>query len=91
MIYRIIMELTSNIIRHSKATDATIQLVYHEKQLAIMAEDNGKGFIANAHAGIGLKNIHSRVNYLNGTMNIDSGTHGTTAMFHIPYKKQQDE
>jgi signal transduction histidine kinase len=85
------MELTSNIIRHSKATDATIQLVYHEKQLAIMSEDNGKGFISDTQTGIGLKNIRSRVNYLNGTMNIDSGMHGTTVMFHIPYKKQQDE
>ena len=91
MIYRIIMELTSNIIRHSKATDATIHLVYHEKQLAIMSEDNGKGFISDTQTGIGLKNIRSRVNYLNGTMNIDSGMHGTTVMFHIPYKKQQDE
>ena len=86
-IYRIIMELTSNINRHSSATEATIQLIYHQHQLSIMVEDNGKGFYTAATNGIGLKNISSRVNYLAGSLNIDSGEKGSTIMIDIPYKQ----
>jgi len=87
MIYRIIMELTNNIIKHAKATESTIQFIYHEKHLALVIEDNGKGFYNDSSKGIGLKNIQSRVNYLNGSLDIDSGNHGTTIMIRIPYKK----
>lgn len=89
LIYRIIMELTNNIVKHSGATEATIQLVYHEKLLTLMAEDNGKGFEQRAEPGMGLKNIYSRVGFLNGTINIDSGKGGTTTMIQIPFKENQ--
>ncbi|MGN6399268.1 MAG: ATP-binding protein, partial [Flavisolibacter sp.] len=87
MIYRIAMELASNILKHSKATEATLQLIYHENYLEIMTEDNGKGFSTTQSEGIGLANIRSRVNFLNGTINIDSGMHGTTTIIQIPYKQ----
>lgn len=86
MIYRIIMELTNNIIKHASATDATIQLIYYENYLSLMAEDNGSGIPKNLNAGIGLKSVRSRVNFLNGSFNIDSGNGGTTIMIQIPYK-----
>jgi signal transduction histidine kinase len=35
--------------------------------------------------GIGLKNITSRVNYINGTMQIDTGKNGTTIIINVPY------
>ncbi len=38
-------------------------------ELAILVEDDGKGFDpASKPEGNGLKNIHSRVNYLKGTI-----------------------
>jgi signal transduction histidine kinase len=37
---------------------------------------------------MGLKNVKSRLNYLNGTMEIDSGEKGTTIMINIPYKEK---
>jgi len=85
-IYRILMELTNNIIRHAQATEATIQVIYYEKHLELMAEDNGLGFHKTNNTGMGLKNISSRVQYLNGTLHIDSGKHGTTIMIRIPFK-----
>ena len=51
-----------------------------------MTEDNGKGIASNETDGIGLKNIQSRVNYLNGQLRIDSGPGGTTVMIQVPYK-----
>ena len=90
MIYRIIMELTNNIIKHSQANEATVQLVYHETHLSISAEDNGIGILPSISDGIGLKNIRNRIRYLNGTFNIDSGLNGTTIMMQIPYKKNHE-
>lgn len=90
MIYRIVMELTNNIIKHAKASESTIQFIYHEKHLALVVEDNGCGFYQDSSKGIGLKNILSRVNYLNGTLDIDSGNHGTTIMIEIPYKVNEE-
>jgi len=85
IIYRIILELTNNIIRHSGATKAIIQLINYDKHLEIVAEDNGKGFSHTSADGIGLRNIYSRVNFLRGAMNIDSGIAGTTTIITIPY------
>ncbi|MEO6220971.1 MAG: 7TM diverse intracellular signaling domain-containing protein [Ginsengibacter sp.] len=87
MIYRIFMELSNNILKHAFATDATLQLIYYDKYLEIMAEDNGKGFSENRNDGIGLKSIYSRLNYLKGKITIDSGKSGTTIMIQIPYKR----
>lgn len=86
MIYRIIMELTSNIMKHSAATEATMQVITYDDHLEIMAEDNGKGISMNNSDGIGLKNIRSRVDFLHGTLQIDSNDHGTTIIVQIPYK-----
>ncbi len=85
MIYRIFMELSNNILKHAKATDATLQLIYYDTYLELMAEDNGTWAGENDKRGIGMKNIHSRVNYLKGKINIDSGRHGTTIMIQIPF------
>ena len=87
MIYRVLMELTNNIIKHSNATEATIQLVYHGQQLTLMAEDNGKGMKSETNSGLGLQNVGLRVRFLNGSINIDSGAAGTTILIQLPYKK----
>ncbi len=86
VIYRILMEITGNMLKHSEATEATIQLIYYDNQLEIMTEDNGKGIISKETDGIGLKNIQSRVSYLNGKIQIDRGQVGTTIMIQVPYK-----
>src|SRR5207253_6664015 len=88
VLYRIIQENVSNIIRHSKASHVNLQLIRHENEITVMIEDNGVGFDAskiNDFEGIGLKNIQSRVAYLNGTVNFDSVPgRGTTTTIEIP-------
>lgn len=79
-IYRIIQELLTNIIKHSKATEALVQINKHEKTLLLTIEDNGKGFDLNTKGnnGIGLQNIKSRVGFLNANMDINSSSEGTS-------------
>ena len=87
MLYRIIQEIISNIIRHAEASKVNIELINHEKELILIIEDNGKGFDTKnkENHGIGLKNIATRVEYLNGYVNFDSTIgHGTSVVVEIP-------
>lgn len=74
-IYRVIQELLNNIVRHSGATEVLVQLMRRDKELTVTVEDNGVGFDAtglNETKGMGLGNLESRVDYLNGELNIQS-------------------
>ena len=90
-IYRVIQELMSNILKHSKANEVSIQLLKKETRLNIVVEDNGIGFDllqVKKQKGMGLRNIESRVNSLNGDLHIDSGKGGgTTVTIEIPLNK----
>lgn len=69
MIYRTIQEITTNAVKHANATKLLLQLVFHEKGLNILVEDNGKGFDINTlhnEDGMGIKSVESRVRYLGG-------------------------
>ncbi len=88
-IYRIILELINNVVKHAEATRATVQLIRYPDYINITVEDNGKGFdksrVVEEKAGIGLGSVAARVEYLKGKMDIDSMTgKGTTVMVDIP-------
>lgn len=86
-IYRIINEIINNIVKHSQASSATIELTITESEVQIIAEDNGIGFGTNAgKSGIGIKNITSRTEFLKGKLHIDSGVKGTCFIITIPIK-----
>jgi signal transduction histidine kinase len=73
--YRIVNEIVNNALRHSEATEISVQLIIDESRLHITVEDNGKGFdpaIVEAGGGNGLKNIRQRVTALNGNLEISS-------------------
>lgn len=89
-IYRVIQELVNNIIKHAKASHALIQLHQHNNTLSITIEDNGHGFDTKASQkdGIGLANIKSRINFLNGSLNIKSDKEkGTSVYIEIQLSK----
>jgi len=86
-LFRMIQELIANIIKHAEASNATIQLTQHEKNLNIIVEDNGIGFKHDTTktAGIGLENIKKRIKHLNGELTIDSTPNkGTTILVDVP-------
>lgn len=82
ILYRIIQELIHNILKHSKATKASIKFIYKENNphLVIKISDNGIGFNEKEqNFGIGITSIKSRIKVLEGNININSekgiGTH----------------
>jgi signal transduction histidine kinase len=84
VIYRIVQELLTNVIKHSKASEVLVQLMRQKNLLMLTVEDNGVGFdVANEkYKGAGLGNIQSRVNYLNGSLDIKAEP-GRGSSFHI--------
>lgn len=93
-VYRILQELVSNMMKHSKATSSELQLTHHENYLNIVFSDNGIGIPKNESSkGIGLRNIKERLLSRNGSMEIDSSAQGTTINIDInilkPIKKNE--
>ncbi|WP_298138851.1 sensor histidine kinase [Flavobacterium sp.] len=89
MLFRIIQELGTNIIKHSEATEVNIYLTQHNHtDINIIIEDNGKGFDPKKikyNDGIGLKSIEKKVEQMNGTFTIDSLINkGTTIIIDLP-------
>ncbi|SEK28313.1 Histidine kinase-, DNA gyrase B-, and HSP90-like ATPase [Aquimarina amphilecti] len=88
-IFRIIQELLNNSVRHGKAANVVLNIDETDQELTIEYSDDGKGFdIQSIHKnkGIGLKNIESRVEILNGILSYQSEV-GNGATFTISTKK----
>ncbi len=88
VVYRIVQELLNNIVKHAAAKTALVQLVQKQNSLSITVEDDGRGFdktlLQNAE-GIGFKNILNRVNYLKGTIDVETAPNrGTAITIEIP-------
>ncbi|MCF2490909.1 tetratricopeptide repeat-containing sensor histidine kinase [Dyadobacter sp. CY347] len=70
-LYSIVLELTNNIIKHSGATKASINLT-ENKNIHLTIIDNGNGMVEPSRQGVGLKNVKNRVESLRGKVQIIS-------------------
>lgn len=85
-VYRILQEQANNIIKHSKAKTANLDISEEGQNLIIIIEDNGVGFNVNEYRdGVGLYNISSRVEAYDGHVEITSSPgHGCKTIIRIP-------
>jgi two-component system, sensor histidine kinase LadS len=88
-VYRILQELMSNVLKHSKASHATVTITQNGHQLLIQIKDDGVGFdtlkMALTNAGNGFTSIKERVKILRGDMTINSEIQkGTTVDIILP-------
>ncbi len=59
VIYRIVQEQISNILKHANASEINLELKKAGKDLLVVIQDNRKGFdISVRRKGIGLQNIY---------------------------------
>jgi two-component system sensor histidine kinase UhpB len=73
MIYRVVQEQINNILKHSEAENATIDLSKKGNNLLLTISDDGVGFDTHQRsAGIGVQNIRSRVEFYSGKLDIIS-------------------
>ncbi len=72
-VFRIVQELVNNAIKHARASRILLQTTIEGNLLLIDIEDDGIGFDPRTvERNMGLNNIETRVQFLNGTMQIDS-------------------
>jgi PAS domain S-box-containing protein len=91
-IYRVIQEAFNNVVRHAKATEASLQLFQRDRELSVSIEDNGVGFEAKKEldaseekGGFGLINMRERVESLGGGFHVESApASGSEIHFVVP-------
>ncbi len=90
--FRIIQEGMNNIIKHSNAGLASIEIIKNAHNIYLNISDDGQGFdLVNGiehSGGFGLSNILNRVKILNGVLNIETAkSEGTKLKIKIPVRK----
>lgn len=89
-VYRIIQELITNILKHSEATLAVVEVFKEKNSLHILVKDNGIGIVngltsGRKKMGIGLQNIETRISYLSGNIEVVGlNKKGTKIVISIP-------
>ena len=74
-LFRILQELINNSIRHGKSKKITLSIRVKNTKLLLKYVDDGVGFDqeeSKQKKGLGMKNIESRIELLNGTLHIKS-------------------
>jgi len=87
VLYRIAQEALNNVIRHAKASDATLHITYEEKKVELEVSDNGIGFqIPNSPTDFapsghfGLLGMHERAELIGARLKIESALGGGTRL-----------
>jgi two-component system, NarL family, sensor histidine kinase DesK len=85
-----IKEAVTNIVKHSKAKTCYLSLEHGINEIIITIKDDGKGIDKEKDVGngSGLLGINERLEFVNGTLTIDSRD-GTTLTMKVPHVVKQ--
>jgi len=89
-VLRIAQEALANVLRHSQATRATVDLRYHPNELTLTLTDDGIGFQATdrtlpARGHFGLQGMRERAEQIAGTLSVESSPKsGTKITLRVP-------
>jgi signal transduction histidine kinase len=84
-LYRIVQESLTNIVKHAHARHVSILLTRRQRVLTAVVEDDGSGFDAAAAAnGFGLEGMRERVALLDGRLELETSSSGTTLVAEVP-------
>jgi len=88
--HNIINELINNILKHSQASESSVNMEDQEGKLEVIIKDNGKGFEVEKVVqkdGLGLSLIKSRILIMGGMFKVDSSLgKGTKITILLPVK-----
>jgi PAS domain S-box-containing protein len=87
-VFRVVQEALGNIVEHSRASEARVELSGDPQGVDLCISDSGVGFdleSTKAHARLGLVSIRERVRLVGGRFSIASQpSQGTTILVRIP-------
>ena len=91
ILFRILQEFFSNVIKHAKASRLAVEITFNSEQLEIIAEDDGIGFDAQkVRPGSGLINMKSRAELIQADLNIEARIdHGVRLVLHYALPKNE--
>ncbi|MFL6275738.1 MAG: PAS domain-containing protein [Blastocatellia bacterium] len=92
-LYRVVQESLNNVVKHSGAKDAQVELRATEAEIRLRISDSGSGFdveSAKSRKGIGLIGMRERLRLVGGTISIDSRiSQGTRIDVRVPLKRRE--
>jgi PAS domain S-box-containing protein len=87
-LYRIAEEALQNVVKHSGAEEAKVELSGHDNQIDLCISDPGTGFSPESvlvEAGIGLISMRERLRLVGGILSVESEpSHGTRIRVRVP-------
>jgi signal transduction histidine kinase len=87
-LYRVTQEAIQNVIKHSGAKNATVELTTIGNAIELIITDDGKGFDVNenrASGSLGLVSMAERVRLVNGQITVESKPGmGTRVYVRVP-------
>lgn len=90
LLYRIVQEGLTNIVKHAAANQVRLQLVSSGQVATLTLEDNGKGFeTSQAKTGFGLQSMRDRAESVGGTFVINSSSQGTQLQVSLPIERRR--
>lgn len=88
VLYRVVQEALTNILKHAQATRVDVELFVSAEQIALEIHDNGVGIAhdaLNKPNSFGVRGMHERARMLSGWLDVSSASgKGTTLMLSIP-------
>lgn len=88
VIYRVVQEALTNIVRHAIATTASVTLAGRDTTVRIFVEDDGIGFDpeqTSTRAHLGIQGMLERAELVGGTVSVTSAVGaGTTIVLEVP-------
>ena len=95
VLFRILQEVLTNVVRHAHATEVDIRLEETREHVMLHVKDNGKGITAAEQSGIeafGLLGMRLRAQQQGGTFDIHGTSgEGTTVTVKIPLSPTHDD
>ena len=89
-LYRIAQEALNNVHKHARATHVSVLLQRRRRELRLIVEDNGVGFVNDvdmpareARPALGLSGMRERSELLGGDFEVDSSPDGTTVIVTV--------
>jgi PAS domain S-box-containing protein len=87
-LFRIAQEALQNVVKHSGAAAATVELSGHDDRIELCISDSGAGFTpgsAKLASGLGLVSMQERLRLVGGHLSVESdSSHGTQIRVRIP-------
>jgi two-component system sensor histidine kinase UhpB len=95
MLFRIVQEALTNVVRHADATRVRVTVARHGQRLLLQVHDNGKGIDAERvlnKESWGIRGMLERVRHFNGQLSIaGSREEGTTLSLELPLEATNDD